>query len=84
MDLAGVFLYDSVHACGTELNEMDEKDKRIKKLEQQVAELNERIALLTSKLFEKKHRLPEDDRRLDLFDLEKEQSEKLKIPKRFQ
>ncbi|EGX97996.1 hypothetical protein ANHS_1447 [Ligilactobacillus ruminis ATCC 25644] len=33
---------------------------------------------------EKKHRLPEDDRRLDLFDLEKEQSEKLKIPKRFQ
>ena len=54
MDLAGVFLYDSVHACGTELSEMDEKDKRIKKLEQQVAELNERIAFLTSKLFEKK------------------------------
>ena len=33
---------------------MDEKDKRIKKLEQQVAELNDRIAFLTSKLFEKK------------------------------
>lgn len=33
---------------------MDEKDKRIKKLEQQVAELNERIAFLTSKLFRKK------------------------------
>lgn len=55
---------------------MDEKDKRIKELEQQVAELNERIALLTSKLFEKMCRLPEDDRRLDLFDLEEEQSEK--------
>ena len=54
MDLAGVFLYDSVHACGTEVNEMDEKDKRIKELEQQVAELNERIAFLTSKLFGKK------------------------------
>ncbi|WP_288616693.1 hypothetical protein [uncultured Ligilactobacillus sp.] len=33
---------------------MDEKDKRIKELEQQVAELNERIAFLTSKLFGKK------------------------------
>lgn len=58
---------------------MDEKDKRIKELEQQVAELNERIALLTSKLFEKNEkmcRLPEDDRQLDLFDLEEEQSEK--------
>lgn len=77
-------MYDSAHAYGTKVNEMDEKDKCIKELEQQVAELNERIALLTSKLFEKKHRLPEDDRRLDLFDLEKEQSEKLKIPKRFQ
>ena len=54
MDLAGVFLYDSVHACGTELNEMDEKDKRIKELEQQVAELTELIAFLTSKLFGKK------------------------------
>lgn len=32
---------------------MDEKDKRIKEMEQQVAELNERIAFLTSKLFEK-------------------------------
>ena len=53
MDLAGVFLYDSVHACGTEVNEMDEKDKRIKELEQQVAELNERIAFLTRKLFGK-------------------------------
>ena len=66
---------------------MDEKDKRIKELEQQVAELNERIAFLTSKLFgkktEKTRRLQEDDRQLDLFDLEEEQSEKLKIPKRF-
>ncbi len=51
MDLAGVFMYDSAHAYGTEVNEMDEKDKRIKELEQQVAELNERIAFLTSKLF---------------------------------
>ena len=33
---------------------MDEKDKRIKELEQQVAELNERIAFLASKLFGKK------------------------------
>ncbi|WP_270782082.1 hypothetical protein [Ligilactobacillus ruminis] len=33
---------------------MDEKDKRIKELEQQVAELNERIDFLTSKLFGKK------------------------------
>ena len=32
---------------------MDEKDKRIKELEQQVGELNERIAFLTSKLFGK-------------------------------
>ena len=47
MDLAGFFLYDSVHAYGTELKEMDEKDKRIKELEQQVAELNERSAFLT-------------------------------------
>ena len=47
-------MYDSAHAYGTKVNEMDEKDKRIKELEQQVAELNERIALLTSKLFEKK------------------------------
>lgn len=54
MDLAGVFMYDSAHAYRTKVNEMDEKDKRIKELEQQVAELNERIALLTSKLFEKK------------------------------
>ena len=49
---------------------MDEKDKRIKELEQQVAELNERIAFLTSKLFgkktEKTRRLQEDDRQLDL------------------
>lgn len=44
IDLAGVFMYDSAHAYGTEVNEMDEKDKRIKELEQQVAELNERIA----------------------------------------
>ena len=44
MDLAGVFMYNSIHAYGTEVNEMDEKDKRIKELEQQVAELNERIA----------------------------------------
>lgn len=59
---------------------MGEKDKRIKELEQQVAELNERIAFLTSKLFgkktEKTRRLQEDDRQLDLFDLEEEQSEK--------
>ena len=55
MDLAGVFMYNSVHAYGTEVNEMDEKDKRIKELEQQVAELNERIAFLTSKLFGKKN-----------------------------
>lgn len=54
MDLAGVFLYDSVHAYRMEANEMDEKDKRIKKPEQQVAGLNERIAFLTSKLFGKK------------------------------
>lgn len=53
MDLAGVFLYDSVHAYRTEANEMDEKDKRIKDPEQQVARLNERIAFLTSKLFGK-------------------------------
>ena len=33
---------------------MDEKDKRVKELEQKVAELNERIAFLTSKLFGKK------------------------------
>ena len=46
-------MYDSTHAYRTKVNEMDEKDKRIKELEQQVAELNERIALLTSKLFEK-------------------------------
>ena len=37
-----------------EVNEMDEKDKRIKELEQQVAELTELIAFLTSKLFGKK------------------------------
>ncbi len=59
---------------------MDKKDKRIKELEQQVAELNERIAFLTSKLFgkktEKTRRLQEDDRQLDLFDPEEEQSEK--------
>lgn len=48
-------MYNSVHAYGTEVNEMDEKDKRIKELEQQVAELNERIAFLTSKLFGKKN-----------------------------
>lgn len=54
MDLAEVFMYDSIHAQETEVNEMDEKDKRIKELEQQVAELNERIAFLTSKLFGKK------------------------------
>lgn len=54
MDLAGVLLYNSIHAYGMEVNEMDEKDKRIKELEQQVAELNERIAFLTSKLFGKK------------------------------
>ena len=47
-------MYNSIHAYGTEVNEMDEKDKRIKELEQQVAELNERIAFLTSKLFGKK------------------------------
>ena len=46
-------MYNSIHAYGTEVNEMDEKDKRIKELEQQVAELNERIAFLTSKLFRK-------------------------------
>ena len=73
-------MYNSIHAYGTEVNEMDEKDKRIKELEQQVAELNERIAFLTSKLFgkktEKTRRLQEDDRQLDLFDLEEEQSEK--------
>ena len=44
-------MYDSAHAYGTKVNEMDEKDKRIKELEQQVAEL---IAFLTSKLFGKK------------------------------
>lgn len=70
MDLARVFMYNSIHAYGTEVNEMDEKDKRIKELEQQVAELNERIAFLTSKLFgkktEKTRRLQEDDRQLDL------------------
>ena len=54
MDLAGVFLYNSAHAYGTKVNEMDEKDKRIKELEQQVAELTELIAFLTSKLFGKK------------------------------
>ena len=54
MDLAGVFMYDSAHAYGTKVNEMDEKDKRIKELEQQVAELTELIAFLTSKLFGKK------------------------------
>ena len=63
-------MYNSIHAYGTEVNEMDEKDKRIKELEQQVAELNERIAFLTSKLFgkktEKTRRLQEDDRQLDL------------------
>lgn len=32
---------------------MVKKDKRIKEMEQQVAELNERIAFLTSKLFGK-------------------------------
>ena len=73
-------MYNSIHAYGTEVNEMDEKDKRIKELEQQVAELNERIAFLTSKLFgkktEKTRRLQEDNRQLDLFDLEEEQSEK--------
>ena len=53
MDLAGVFLYDSVHAYRTEANEMYEKDKRIKDPEQQVVGLNERIAFLTSKLFGK-------------------------------
>lgn len=57
-------MYNSIHAYGTEVNEMDEKDKRIKELEQQVAELNERIAFLTSKLFgkktEKTSRLQED------------------------
>ena len=37
-------MYDLAHAYGTEVNEMDEKDKRIKELEQQVAEQNERIA----------------------------------------
>ncbi|MGO5155122.1 molecular chaperone GrpE [Ligilactobacillus ruminis] len=47
-------MYNSIHAYGMEVNEMDEKDKRIKELEQQVAELNERIAFLTSKLFGKK------------------------------
>ena len=47
-------MYDSAHAYGTKVNEMDEKDKRIKELEQQVAELNELIAFLTSKLFGKK------------------------------
>ena len=47
-------MYNSIHAYGTEVNEMDEKDKRIKELEQQVAGLNERIAFLTSKLFGKK------------------------------
>ena len=54
MDLARVFMYDSAHAYGTKVNEMDEKDKRIKELEQQVAELTELIAFLTSKLFGKK------------------------------
>ena len=47
-------MYDSAHAYGTKVNEMDEKDKRIKELEQQVAELTELIAFLTSKLFGKK------------------------------
>ena len=42
---------NSIHAYGIEVNEMDEKDKHIKELEQQVAELNERIVFLTSKLF---------------------------------
>ena len=37
-------MYDLAHAYGTEVNEMDEKDKRIKELEQQGAEQNERIA----------------------------------------
>ncbi len=41
MDLAKVFMYDSIHVQETEVNEMDEKDKRIKEPEQQVAELNE-------------------------------------------
>ncbi len=62
---------------------MDEKDKRIKELEQQVAELNERIAFLTSKLFGKKTEktrcLPEDDRQLNLFQLEEERNEELDI-----
>ena len=44
IDLAGVFMYDLAHAYGTEVNEMDEKDKCIKELEQQGAEQNERIA----------------------------------------
>lgn len=72
-------MYNSIHAYGMEVNEMDEKDKRIKELEQQVAELNERIAFLTSKLFgkktEKTHCLPEDDRQLDLFHLEERNEE---------
>ena len=72
-------MYNSIHAYGMEVNEMDEKDKRIKELEQQVAELNERIAFLTSKLFgkktEKTHCFPEDDRQLDLFHLEERNKE---------
>ena len=72
-------MYNSIHAYGMEVNEMDEKDKRIKELEQQVAELNERIAFLTSKLFgkktEKTHCLPENDRQLDLFHLEERNEE---------
>ncbi|GEM_PF-6133557 len=66
---------------------MDEKDKRIKELEQQVAELNERIAFLTSKLFEKKLKKRAIFRKMTdnqtCLIRKKNKAKRLRIPKRF-
>lgn len=64
---------------------MDEKDKRIKEMEQQVAELNERIAFLTS--FEKKLKKRAIFRKMTdnqtCLIREKNKAKRLRIPKKF-